>query len=192
MKTSWRIRLTGVLVLGASLGPVGAQHCRYPYAPARPGGGPATVPRVGPPAPPVQFQQLDGTIHTLESYRVQRNLSKVVVLHFTTPGEKECEEAAPLLESLWRDLDKKECLVIAVIPSTTRDPLIAAYEFRARHHLSFPVVIDVDGKAVAAYAVARYPTTFVIQPGGRIGFIQSGNFDGGAVDHVVRRFRRWS
>jgi peroxiredoxin len=182
--------LTALLAVGGD--PAGAQRCRYPYGlPVHRTTGHTTNPLLGESAPPIQLKQLDGSIHTLAEFRDERNLKKVLVLHFTKPGSALSERAAPLLESLWRDYDKKEVQIIAVVAGNGDNQMEAAQSYRNQNAVTFPVALDLDGQASAAYSVTTYPTTFVVDPTDRICFVQAGGFNGGAVDKAVRRFRRW-
>ena len=118
-----------VIAIGAAMSlwlarPAAAQRCRYPYY-GQPGqahmGGSPVNPLVGQIAPSLQLPGLDGQDHLLSEYRGLTN--KTIVLHFTDPTSEPCRAAATHLESLWKDSDKREVVVVTVVEGSGRDPI---------------------------------------------------------------------
>jgi peroxiredoxin len=69
--------------------------------------------------------------------------------------------------------------------------MTSAQAFRQKNDLNFPILVDDQGQAASAFAVKAYPTTVIIDAGGKVAFVQSGGFNGGSIDTVLRREKRW-
>src|SRR5690242_15841653 len=177
-------RLVGIAAVTAAIlwsaGPAIAQRCRYPYyeLPSQPhlGGSPVN-PLVGRVAPSLQLPGLDGQDHLLSEFSTPTN--KTVVLHFTDPNSPACQRAIEHLQSLWRDADKREVIIITVVEAAGNQALAAAQAFRQKTQLTCPVLVDSQGQAATAFAIRAYPTTVIIDAGGKVTFVQSGGFNGG-------------
>ncbi len=59
-------------------------------------------------------------------------------------------------------------LVILAVNTTYQDDLTAAQEFVVENNLSFPVLLDMDGKVSNAYQILAMPSTFFIDRDGII------------------------
>ena len=55
-----------------------------------------------------------------------------------------------------------------------KDPTEEAREFVKKHGLTYPVVVDVDGKTVKRYAIEGVPTNIVIGKAGVIRYMRAG------------------
>lgn len=135
-------------------------------------------------APEFSLYDLDGNKINSSDYK-----GKYLVIHIATTWCPFCNAEAPHLEKLYQDYKSKdvEVLIIDVKESKTLvDQLLAK-----RFNLSFPVLLDPDGKAAASFApkdvlpdLARdevmLASNILIDPEGRILFfslLDTLNFD---------------
>jgi thiol-disulfide isomerase/thioredoxin len=75
-----------------------------------------------------------------------------------------CRQEAPQLEHLGRSLHGEARLVGV----DWDDGLAGAKAFARRYRWSFPVLRDTSGEVGERYGVVGLPTTFILDPGGRI------------------------
>jgi cytochrome c biogenesis protein CcmG, thiol:disulfide interchange protein DsbE len=121
-------------------------------------------------APALELPALDGRgLGGLADYRGQ-----VVVLNFWASWCEPCRKESPLLERWYRRASGREATVLGV---DALDVTADAREFIGEHGLSYPMLKDRDGDAMASYGVAQLPETFVIDRAGRIAAIRRGPVD---------------
>lgn len=95
----------------------------------------------------------------------------VVVLNFWASWCTACRAEAPSLERLWGRYRPRGVRFIGVDHEDERS---AAETFERSLGIDYPSVYDPGGTLVPAYSVVGLPTTFVIGPTGRIGFVVVG------------------
>jgi cytochrome c biogenesis protein CcmG/thiol:disulfide interchange protein DsbE len=115
-------------------------------------------------APPTfSGSTLDARPLSITEYR-----GSVIILNFWASWCLECRPEMPVLERLQREFSSRGLVVIGV---NTRETKEAARRYAKELGLTFPLVLDRDGKINALYGVVGLPTTFVIGRDGRaIGF----------------------
>ena len=89
---------------------------------------------------------------------------KVVLLNFWASWCLECRPEMPVLERLHRELGQQG---LAVIGINAREERGAVRRYANELGLTFPVVLDPDGKINAQYGVVGLPTTFIVGRDGR-------------------------
>jgi peroxiredoxin len=115
---------------------------------------------------PARARPPDFSAHTLDG----RDLSltdlrgRAVILNFWASWCTECRPELPDLERLHRDLGSRGLAVVGV---NTREEATTARRYAADLGLSFPVVLDPDGKVNALYGVVGVPSTFLLGRDGR-------------------------
>ena len=113
--------------------------------------------------PPFSGSTLDARPLSITEYR-----GSVIILNFWASWCLECRPEMPVLERLQREFSSRGLAVIGV---NTRETKEAARRYAKELGLTFPLVLDRDGKINALYGVVGLPTTFVIGRDGRaIGF----------------------
>jgi peroxiredoxin len=58
--------------------------------------------------------------------------------------------------------------------SRGNDPFRKAKEFREKHRLTYPILVDADGKVRGAFNVSAFPTNVLIDRDGKVRYIGSG------------------
>jgi cytochrome c biogenesis protein CcmG/thiol:disulfide interchange protein DsbE len=108
---------------------------------------------------------------------------KVVVVTFFAPWCYGCRVEAPLLRRI-ADRFPSQVRVLAVAMNTPTRSSVRA--FTARYRWTWPVLYDPDGRlGQSFYGAIWKPTTFVIDPSGRIAWKQIGQTDLPALDRAV-------
>ncbi len=111
-------------------------------------------------APDFELSGLDGKKLRLQDYRGQ-----LVLLNFWATFCVPCREEMPQLEALWKSFKDKGFTVIAI--ATDRGNAKEVKRFVQETALTFPVVLDPDGKVRNNYEIIGLPTTYLIGRDGR-------------------------
>ncbi|MCF8721575.1 peroxiredoxin family protein [Nitrospina gracilis] len=113
------------------------------------------------PAPPFTLKSLDGGKRSLQDYR-----GRYLLLNFWATWCGPCKIEMPSLEALHRRFEAANLTVLGVSndPFGERvvEPFMKAYD------LTFPVLLDPNQEISKRYGVHSLPTTFLIDPEGRI------------------------
>lgn len=142
---------TVILALLAS-GPAGAQELKPVAGDSLP--------------PPLELEALDGRVHTLSDYRDQ-----VVLVNFWTTWCPPCVKEIPALQRLERRMAGRPFKTLAVNVAEARD--IGAAMVR-RLGADFTVLLDPGGDTVRPWKVYVFPTSFLVDPRGRIRYAVGG------------------
>jgi peroxiredoxin len=109
--------------------------------------------------PPFSGSTLDARQLSMTDYR-----GTVIVLTFWASWCLECRVDMPALERLQREFSARG---LAIIRVNVRENKEAVRRYAKQLGLTFPLVLDRDGKINALYGVIGLPTTFVIGRDGR-------------------------
>lgn len=85
-----------------------------------------------------------------------------------------CREEMPSMERLYREMSERGLAMLAI---SKRENGAQVANFMRSLRLSFPALLDLDGRVSSAYQVYGLPTTFLIDGGGRIIAKRSGAKD---------------
>jgi len=111
-------------------------------------------------APP----QFSGRTLDARQLSMTEHRGTVIVLNFWATWCLECRSEMPALERLQREFSSRGLAVIAV---NARENKEAVRRYATELGLTFPLVLDPDGKINALYGVIGLPTTFVVGRDGR-------------------------
>jgi cytochrome c biogenesis protein CcmG, thiol:disulfide interchange protein DsbE len=122
------------------------------------------------PAPQEGFLAPDFSLETLsgETYTLSTLRGSVVVVNLWASWCPPCRAEMPAIQHVYEKY-KGEGLVVLAVNATSQDNIAAVDAFIAEHGLTFPVVMDTDGKVASLYHLSSLPTTFFI---GRDGMIR--------------------
>jgi cytochrome c biogenesis protein CcmG/thiol:disulfide interchange protein DsbE len=115
-------------------------------------------------------QELEGEVLVPPPIRLAELRGKPVVVNFWASWCVPCRKEAPELARFDRELRGRAQLVGVDFQDTKRDALAFVREFRWR----FPNVRDPQGKLATRYGLVGLPTTYVIDPQGRLARTMTG------------------
>jgi len=90
---------------------------------------------------------------------------KVVFLNFWATWCGPCRDEMPSMEVLYKRFKDKGLEILAVNCQENQENVIA---FMANNGLTFPALLDEDGRISGAYGIQAIPTSFLINRDGRI------------------------
>ncbi len=120
-----------------------------------------TVLKIGDPPPRFTLAGLDGKTVTIPDDLA----GKAVVIHFWADWCPYCLDEMPVLESLYRQYRQQGLVIYAV--NVGQGPE-AAKAFVDRVRVSYPVLLDREGRTAKQYDVLGLPRTFFLDRKGRI------------------------
>lgn len=113
-------------------------------------------------APQLSLKYVDGKQTQLADYK-----GRPVLVTFWATSCPGCIEEMPHLIELYEELAPKGLEIIGIAMPYDRPDHVM--EMRRRKNINYPIVVDVEGKAVQAFGnVALTPTSFLIGPDGKI------------------------
>lgn len=157
MKRFWIALLCGCLAWGAAQ----AQELK-PYA--------------GTTTPALKLKDLQGKTHALADYR-----GSVVMVQFWATYCAPCIKEMPSMQRLQARLAGKPFKILAVNMGETEAEVRA---FLKRVNVDFTVLMDGEGEALAAWKVFVAPSTFIVDPEGRIRYALQGGAEWDAPEYV--------
>lgn len=123
-----------------------------------------TIYRVGDHAPDFRLEQIN-KYHQLETIQLSDTLGKGVMLNFWATYCEPCEKEMPYMEKLYADYQEKGIEILAV---NLGEAKLTVDRFIDKHQLTFPVLHDRKGQVTDLYKIGPMPTTYFIDPEGKI------------------------
>lgn len=96
---------------------------------------------------------------------------KIVIVDFWASWCGPCKESFPIMEELQEKYGEKGLVILAV---NVDEDHAAMEDFLKRHPVKFTAVRDATKKLVAAANIKSMPTSFVLNPEGKVAFIHRG------------------
>lgn len=96
-------------------------------------------------APEFSLKSLEGETISLRDYK-----DKILVLHIATTWCPFCNAEAPHLEKLYQDYKNKNVEVLIIDVKEPKE--LVEKQLKEKHNLSFPILLDPDGKVAASFA----------------------------------------
>jgi peroxiredoxin len=112
------------------------------------------------PAPDFTLPDTEGKSHRLPDYRGQ-----VVVLNFWATWCPPCREEMPAMERLHQMVAGEDIAVVAINVGEDEETI---FRFTGDYPVTFPLLMDREGRIVEEYPVIGLPTTYIIDPDGVI------------------------
>lgn len=130
------------------------------------------------PAPDFTLTDLDGEPHHLSDYR-----GKVVIINFWATWCPPCRAEMPSMQRAWEQIQPEGMIMLGVDVGEDEDTIFA---FTANYPVEFPLLMDQDSAAVAHWPVRGLPTTFVVDPAGRVVYRAVGGRDWDDADILAQ------
>ena len=126
----------------------------------------------------VSGRTLDGESLSIADYR-----NRVVVVNIWASWCAECVAEAPVLRAVWETVRD-----VSFVGINVQDTRAEALSFREEHGLAFPSLFDPSGE-IRLDLRALVPSTFVVDPSGRIAFRRLGSITEEALRAAIDRVR---
>lgn len=137
----------------------------------------------GDPAPELVLEDLAGRTVRLSDYR-----GRPVLINFWASWCAPCREEMPELQKVFA-AQGDDGLMILAVNTTFQDRIADVERMRDDLGLTFPILLDRDGKAVAAYRASAWPTSIFVDRQGRIHLVQIGPMTRRFVESVLREIQ---
>jgi peroxiredoxin len=111
-------------------------------------------------APDFALTDLDGKQHRLSDY-----LGQVVIINFWATWCPPCRAEMPSMQRAWEALKQEGIVMLGIDVGEDEDTI---FLFTANYPVEFPLLLDRDSEVIAQWPVRGLPTTFVVDPKGRI------------------------
>ncbi|MEZ5541738.1 MAG: TlpA disulfide reductase family protein [Pseudomonadota bacterium] len=122
-------------------------------------------------APEFTLADMDGERHSLSGYR-----GSWVLVNFWATWCPPCRKEMPALERLYQDYGERGLKVLALNQWEDADHVFS-YMGELNVFPSFPILFDPDSRVADAWGVRGLPTTFLVDPQGRIVYRAVGGRD---------------
>jgi len=113
-----------------------------------------------PPAADFTLKDSDGNVYRLKQYR-----GRVVIVNFWATWCPPCRFELPSMERAYEQLKKEGIEILAINVGEDADTI---FTFTADYPVTFPLLMDLDSSVINSYPAIGLPTTYVIDPEGRL------------------------
>jgi len=118
------------------------------------------------PAATLALEDLSGTRHTLGDYR-----GRVVLVNFWASWCPPCIIEMPGMQRLKEKLAGRPFTILAV---NVRESPGVIWKFRKLVRVDFPLLLDREGQAAEEWEIDVYPSSFLVDPQGRVRYAAYG------------------
>ena len=132
-----------------------------------------------PAAPGFTLVDMDGEIFSLSDYK-----GRTVIINFWATWCPPCREELPSMNRAWQKLKDKNIAMIAVNVGEDEDTI---FSFMGDYPIDFQVLLDQSGEVINQWPIKGLPTTFVIDPKGRLYYRAIGGreWDSDSLLHMI-------
>ena len=137
-----------------------------------------------PPAPDFDLKDPDGVPVRLSDFR-----GKPLIVNFWATWCPPCREEMPSMQRAHTAVSNEGIGLIAINVGEDADTVA---QFLADARVDFPLPIDETSMVVTSYPVRGLPTTFVVDPDGRLAYVATGGreWDDPALLDLVRALKK--
>ena len=112
-------------------------------------------------APDLTLMDMHMKKHTLGDYR-----GKVVLINFWASWCPPCVHEMPSMQRLYDTLPRDKFEILAV--NMAEDPKVIQTFLETKVKITFPILLDSDGATLKRWKVFAFPTSYIIEPSGKI------------------------
>jgi len=116
--------------------------------------------------PALSLEDLGHKVHTLQDYR-----GRVVLVNFWASWCGPCVMEMPSLQRLQDAMAGKPFTLLAVNVEGSSGTV---WKFAAKVKIHFPLLLDREGQTAYDWGIDLYPTSFLIDPQGRVQYVAYG------------------
>ncbi|MBK3494867.1 TlpA family protein disulfide reductase [Viridibacillus sp. YIM B01967] len=137
---------------------------------------------VGQMAPDFELETLDGKKVKLSDFQ-----GKKVILNFWATWCPPCKEEIPHMQKYYEKFAKEDNFEIVAVNLTNKDKSIEyVKEFAKTYEITYPVLLDTEGKQMKQYKIRIIPTTFYIDTKGVIQENKPGPVDQDSMKESIK------
>ncbi len=131
------------------------------------------------PTPALELPDLAGKQHRLGDYQ-----GRVVLVNFWASWCPPCLAEMPSMQRLVEAMAGRPFQILAVNTEETKSKV---WKFKKLLNISFPTLLDSSGDVTRAWEVDVFPTSYLIDAGGRLQYVSYGalEWDNTAVVSVI-------
>lgn len=122
-----------------------------------------------PDAPNFRLEDQDGNFVQLSDFA-----GKVVIVNFWATWCPPCRKEMPSMQRAWEILEKEDIVMLAINVGEDSDLIFA---FTAEYPVEFPLIMDKTSSVVREWRVRGLPTTYIVNPEGKIVYQAIGDRD---------------
>lgn len=100
-----------------------------------------------------------------KTYRLADFRGQVVLVNFWATWCPPCRREMPSMQRMWQKVKGKGVQVLAINVGEDADTI---FEFLGSYPVSFPLLMDRDGSVVKQFPVTGLPTTYIVDPRGKV------------------------
>lgn len=119
-----------------------------------------------PPAPDFKLKDMDGNEVSLRSLR-----GKPVIINFWATWCPPCRKEIPAMNRAWHKIKDKGVAMVAIDIGEDEGTVFA---FQANYAMDFTILLDESGEEIRKWPVRGVPTTFILDPEGRVVYRATG------------------
>ncbi|WP_068776261.1 peroxiredoxin [Paenibacillus sp. FJAT-26967] len=135
-------------------------------------------------APDFDLTDLAGNPVKLSEYR-----GKTVFVNFWATWCPPCRAEMPHMQKVHDKYKDKNVVFLAVNLTHTEEKPAAVHEFADNYGLTFPIVLDEEGKVSKKYQIVAYPTTYIVDKQGVIREKYQGAINDEIMEDAIKRFK---
>jgi len=147
------------------------------------------VGEVNKPAPDFALPGLDGKDVRLSDYR-----GKVVLVNFWGTWCEPCKDETPALQAIHQRLGDQGLVIIGVdLRNQERsgpDGVADVRAFTERYGVTYPIALDVAGEMARAFQIYPIPTSFFIDPSGKIRYVRAGPIAAQEIEPIFKQLQQ--
>jgi len=114
-------------------------------------------------APDFELTDLSGNSVRLSDYR-----GKTVVMNFWATWCRVCRAEMPQVEKFYQKNKDGDIVVISVNATSQERSAAVVEKYAGEERISFPIALDPQGDVLQQYGVNAFPTTYIIDPSGKV------------------------
>jgi peroxiredoxin len=113
-------------------------------------------------APDFVLQDTGGEAHRLSDYR-----GRPVLINFWATWCPPCRDEIPSMNRAWGKIAEEDIAMLAINVGEDEDTI---FVFTADYPADFPMLLDREGEVIGNWPVKGLPTTYIVDPEGRIAY----------------------
>jgi thiol-disulfide isomerase/thioredoxin len=121
-----------------------------------------SAPQAGFLAPDFSLETAEGEVFSLSALR-----GRPILVNLWASWCGPCRAEMPAMERIFRQYQEQGFIVLA-INATNQDNVESALAFGESYGLTFPLLMDIDGRVSSVYQLRALPSSYFIAPDGRI------------------------